>query len=246
MFVRLFDLETVLDDTGDTGAGGFEPAPEPAGDSGEEQPADFEPESPAALSLDDPALAELVGDLSRAQIEQILTEAQETYQPDDGGADFSDLDPFEDGFGQKLVEAMRQIVTEAVQPINTRFESQAQNEAVERGNQVIAETLDTAGITRDDARKATVDLAQSYLPQMEQRFGAGSPRAADAALQQAIKTVTALSRNEQQAGGQAEIDRLAAVAGASAQPNGGGAGVLSPERAKTPGELLARRFGLTS
>jgi hypothetical protein len=82
---------------------------------------------------------------------------------------------------------------------------------------------------------------------MEQRFGQGTPRAAEAALAKATEQVKALTGNAGRTGGQAEIDRLAAVAGAAQTPGGGGgANMMVPAQARTPQELFNRRFGIVN
>lgn len=218
--------------TGDTGDGGDTAATAEAPAAAVETPEylDFD----AAASLFDQRL-------------QAAVEAAQAQQETGQEIDWNEaLNPLSDEYGKSLDQRLQQRDQQLLQQIQNLLQpvlSQNEQAQVERGEQRINEILASSGV-QEDARPVARDLATAYLPEMEGRYGQGSPRAAEAALAKATEQVKALTGAAGRTGGQAEIDRLAAVAGAVQTPGAaGGTNMVVPEAARTPQELFNRRFG---
>ena len=112
-------------------------------------------------------------------------------------------------------------------------------------NQLISERWNEQqdGKLTDESQTAIKDLAPVYLAEMNQRYGE-TQYAAQQALTKAAETVRAINRAARQAGGQANIDGLAAVQSAPGDvPAGAAGGIDVPDKAKTAGELMGKFFG---
>lgn len=252
---RLFNLQT---DPGGAPEGGAPPAAaEPAAATG---PAAAAPEpvaAPAPAGWDDPAFIAAVDQRAAEMFEHRMSAlaGQQQQQPAAAAGPAPDLNellsPLSESFGENLARFLADRdqfllgqIGQQIQPILSR-EEQAQTA---QGQQVMDEIVTaqwnpaTDGPLSEVGKSAIKDLAPSYLPEMEQRYGAG-PMAAQAALTKAAGTIRALNADARGAGGQANADQLAAVAAAAGEPGTGTGAIQVPPPAKDYNDVLARYFG---
>lgn len=235
-----------------------EPAGEP--DDGELSPEEAEAQ-----------LRDLIYDEAQALLEARLAggypqgvdpgiQYEEPYAPPPvGGFDWASLDPYSDDFGARLGEGLQltiaQGVAAAVQqglaPIADVFTSaeQARRDQVgEENAQSMIDDAIAAGPDLLDSSKARVWAdAERLMPAAIQRYG-NTPRAAEAAIYQAVSDLRAL---EAEAAGRANTmqqNHLGTLAGAPASPGAAAAAAAGV----TPGvplqplsaQNLAAKYGL--
>lgn len=255
----LIDFEPTIDGAGDP-AGGLPPG-DPVADAPPADPVADAPPADAPPAPATPAPPFTLDDVVDLIESRLPSQQQPQRQPDgqqqwqDGQVDLNELlNPLNDDFGANLIQVMQQVVQQAVTPIGDTIRQQQDAAVAQRGEQRISEIIDAdvaangAFAAEPDvdqqARQTARDLALAYLPQMEQRWGQGNPRAAEAALQRSLQSVRALSRAQQQAGAQQNVDDLQRIAGAPASAGGGGGTVISmPPAPRTPDDLMAKFFG---
>jgi len=236
--------------------------PEPAAETAPEP----EPQETAVAgwSEDDPAFQAAVARHAQAIVDDRLAGYTPPQQQQGEPLDLNSfLSPFEDGYGENLARFLadrdQYILGQIEQRLNPLLQRE-QAAATEAGQQAVKqfvgeqwnETRD--GALTDDHMKAITDLADVYVREENERFGVRvgpdgfgvgpmAQTAARAALAKASETIRNLNRNAHTAGGQANIDQLAAVQSLPGDIRAGAAGHDVPPPAKTPGDLMNKYFG---
>lgn len=225
----------------------------PVVDDGEPAPA----VAPAPqFDLDDPRVVDFlegrVAEMTEARLQALAARAPAPAPAPGAPVDYNEvLSPLSDNFGQSLV----QLLSERDQWLLTQFEqrlepvlTREQETQLTQGHQmmdaVISEHWNEAadGKLTANVANAIKDIAPTYLAEMQGRYGE-TPRAAQQALAKAASTVRALTTENRAAGTQANIDELAAVAGAAGEPGTGGGAMNVPPPDKSPRDVMARYFG---
>jgi len=148
--------------------------------------------------------------------------------PQEDGAE-PQLDPFSDNFADQL----QSLIDSRLAPVS-EFTEQAQlDEAEERAMDIIQDIVSREGefLMPERSTKLARAMAEEFLPEAEQRYGFG-PRAAEAALQQAVKTVREIEQEIGQTYYERKQNELGTLAGARREPPA--AGTQGAQNVSTP------------
>lgn len=244
------DFEAVLDTP--TDGGGAEPV-EPAGAEVAE-PVEAAPE-PDLLTraevqeLLDQREAEILHRVQAGQQPAAPTQQQQGDQPDwremmNPLSDDYDPERFYAARDEYLLTQFESRLDQRLAPLTAREQTAQQQAGQEYVNQFVdARWQDTTdGPLTKEARDGINALIPGYLAEANSRYGE-TDIAAREALTKATETIRAINRAARQAGSQANIDGLATLAAAAGEPGTNGAAHNAPPPAKSPLELLQRRFG---
>jgi hypothetical protein len=234
------------DPAGGEPAGAVETPPEPA--AAAEPPPLWETDE--FRSAVDERAAQIAAEQFEARWNQLLANAP---QPQGQPVDWNErLNPLSDEFGQNFMELLAQRdqyilqqIAEQVAPLRSREEQQQISQGQEMMDEIVTNGWPEArgGPLTPDIRDEIKDRAASFLPEMTQRYGEG-PMAAQAALKAASDRMVNILAQARGLGAQANVDGLAAVAAANAEPGTGGGAINTPPPATSPRDVFSRYFAL--
>lgn len=143
----------------------------------------------------------------------------------------------------QTLQAMQQILGQALAPITGRFEAEALGEGDQRALDIISDDIVQHGEILDESKQLARQLSEVMFGEYANRYGA-TPRAAEAALRKATSTVRAI----EQAAGQAAVERyknqLAELGGAPQVPGVPAAGVVTVPQGGDEMSVARRYTGL--
>lgn len=176
----------------------------------------------------------------------ILSQQQETFQPQTEEPGLPALDPFADDFGAQLAQLLaheRQETVRAMQeslaPITQSHAHQRDQENEQRAMDVLA---DLASADGDFDQKLARGLAEAYLGDARARFGPGA-RAAEHALREAGKAVRALELAAEKRGEEKYRNQLANAGSAGRELGVSGTAIHGIPDAADEVELAMRLMG---
>lgn len=241
----LIDHETDVSGAGDLGGVGemaavaaITPTAEPVV-AAQEPAAAAEPVVPdvPAWSPDDPRFQEAVdlraAEIARGEISQLFTQFEQQKPQFEGDPvdPYEFLDPSSDQFGGNLLQLLAQRdqfmlgqMQQLFQPVQQRYQNESIAEGQQRIQDVIADDFAKNGeVTLPADAPVKVgevikDMASLYLPEMENRFGQNTARAAEQAITKATGVVRQLVAAAEQAGAAKNANHLATLTGARVEP----------------------------
>lgn len=173
-----------------------------------------------------------------------------------GTFDWSQVDPYDETFGQQLGQGIRQelltIMGGFMAPIAGSMQAERERQQAEHGEQIVQDMIAAelaAGPDLTEGSKAQLyPLAESLMPAIEAKYGQ-HPRAAEWAIKQAADTLRAIEAEARNAGVAARDNALAGLPPPPpAEPQPAGAAAVVPAAAPSAplsAGALAAKYGIT-
>jgi hypothetical protein len=165
-----------------------------------------------------------------------LAQYEAQQQPEEGEPEPFQLDPYADDFQDQL----DRYLDSRLAPVSQYTESAMQAEAEERAMDIIQDIASREGefLFPEQSPKIARSLANEFIGEEQQRYGFG-PKAAEAALERAVKAVREYEQTIGKAYHERQMNQLGTLAGAPRQP--GVAGTQAAPSTPTPegGDELA-------